>query len=124
MPIALALATLSVTREQWNGPPNTPRCEELSENLLDSWVNDFAAGERAFNLQSQSYICEGVDCDGDGGFSPSTRGSVPPRAMAASARLISCRPTSSTCYTDLVPSSTRTSRASFSKISWKGCQME
>ena len=68
MPIALALATLGVTREQWNGPPDTPRCEELSENLLDSWKNGFAAGERAFNLQSQSYICEGVDCDGDGGF--------------------------------------------------------
>ena len=68
MPIALAVATLGVTKEQWNGPPGTPRCEELSENLLESWKNDFAAGERAFALQSQSYICEGVDCDGDGGF--------------------------------------------------------
>ena len=58
------LTVLGLTGEQWNGPEGAGRCG----NLGALWTKEFDVGERAFMLQSQSYICEGVDCDGDGGF--------------------------------------------------------
>ena len=68
MPTVLAIAALSLTGEQWNGPAGTPRCEDQADNLVTSWKNNFNVGERAFLLQSQSSICQGVDCDQEGGF--------------------------------------------------------
>ena len=58
------LTVLGLEKEQWNGPEGAKRCDGLD----DFWENEFDVGERAFMLQSQSYICAGVDCDGDGGF--------------------------------------------------------
>ena len=60
----LVLAVLGLTKEQWNGPSDAERCGDL----LATWRDNFDAGERAFFLQSQSFICGGVDCDEDGGF--------------------------------------------------------
>jgi hypothetical protein len=60
------LAVLALKGEQWNGPEGAEKCPE--GGLSQLWANSFDTGERAFSLMSQSYVCEGVDCDGTGGF--------------------------------------------------------
>ena len=62
--VTAMLTVLGLDKEQWNGPEGAKRCD----NLGALWEKEFDVGERAFMLQSQSYICAGVDCDGDGGF--------------------------------------------------------
>ena len=64
--ITLLTAALGESGEQWNGPTNTPSCTDKWK----SWTDDFAANERAIYMFSQSYICNGNDCDVSGAFSP------------------------------------------------------
>ena len=64
--LATVAIVLSVAQEQWNGPAGTPRCGDI----YTDWVENFAAGERAFFMESCSYVCDGNDCDVVGGFDP------------------------------------------------------
>ena len=66
MLLATVAIVLSVAQEQWNGPAGTPRCGDI----YTDWVENFAAGERAFFMESCSYVCDGNDCDVVGGFDP------------------------------------------------------
>ena len=67
MAVALLLLTaIGEPGEQWNGPASTPRCTDKWQR----WTDDFAAGERAIRMYSQSYVCDGNDCDVVGAFSP------------------------------------------------------
>jgi hypothetical protein len=56
--ISRLFALGAITGEQWNGPADAPVCTDL----LGKWENDFAAGERAFIMQSQSYTCQESSC--------------------------------------------------------------
>ena len=56
--ISTIFALGAITGEQWNGPADAPVCKDL----LGKWKNDFAAGERAFVMQSQSYTCQESSC--------------------------------------------------------------
>lgn len=64
--LALLAVACAVPSEQWNGPANTPKCE----NKWQRWTDSFAAGERAITMFSESYVCDGNDCEVVGLFSP------------------------------------------------------
>lgn len=77
--VLTALIALRETSEKWNGPANTPRCEEA--DIIRSWTDNFAEGERAILLQSASFTCRnGIDCvqdtfEGKYGFKCAAKGS-------------------------------------------------
>ena len=69
--VALAAGALGATQEQWNGPADTQKCDAVKwDAKWTSWTDDFAPGERAITMYSESYTCGGVDCDVVGAFAP------------------------------------------------------
>ena len=68
--LCLLLTLLAVAcaepSEQWNGPVGALKCTDKWKR----WTDGFAAGERAITMYSQSYVCDGNDCDVVGAFSP------------------------------------------------------
>ena len=64
--LALLGVASAEPKEQWNGPAGAPKC-------IDKWqkcTDGLAAGERAITMFSQSYVCDGNDCDVVGAYSP------------------------------------------------------
>ena len=64
--LALLAVASAEPKEQWNGPAGTPKCVDKWQK----WTDGFAAGERAITMFSQSYVCDGNDCDVVGAYSP------------------------------------------------------
>ena len=64
--LALLAVASAEPKEQWNGPAGAPKCIDKWQK----WTDGFAAGERAITMFSQSYVCDGNDCDVVGAYSP------------------------------------------------------
>ena len=64
--LALLAVASAEPKEQWNGPAGAPKCVDKWQK----WTDGFAAGERAITMFSQSYVCDGNDCDVVGAYSP------------------------------------------------------
>ena len=64
--LALLAVASAEPKEQWNDPAGAPKCVDKWQK----WTDGFAAGERAITMFSQSYVCDGNDCDVVGAYSP------------------------------------------------------